>query len=657
MFKKFQHFAEAIGVLLDNLDDVERAYDFAVEVNTKECWSLIAKGQLNHGLIEKAIDSYLKAEDPSNYVQVITACTENNLYEPLVNYLKMARVLHEQMIDSELVYAYAKIDRLAEIEEFINQSNQADLQSIGDRCFDDKLYNAARILYNHIGNYARLASTLICLGQLQNAVEAAKKAQQIKTWKEVCFACVEAQQFRLAQSCGINIVVVAEELNEVIDFYLERGHFDKIIDLLEYAIHLENTHVGLFTELGILYSKFKPEKLLEFIKLFHSNLNIPTLLKVCESNLQWSEMCLLHTHYEEFDYAAIKMMDHIDAWNHTQFKDIIQKVSNIEIYYKAIDVYINQHPNVLCDLLTVMAPRVDNSRVVAQLRRANQLALIRPYLLFVQQSTKPEISDVNEAVNDLYLEEEDVDALRSSVENYPTFDQIALARRLETHELLRFRRLASWLYTRNKRFEKAVELSKKDKMYQDAMEATAASGNKKTAEELLYFFATKIDEKDKAPCFAACLYTCYEIIDPDTVMEIAWMNNLREFAMPYFINTTREFNLAINSLREEVDQLKEQKKEEESERVKQMSDEVDAVAAVPSTVTMGGIAPVSPMGMPGMATSPMAAAVPMGGANPMMMGSTMGGGFPAVNPQMNMSYQGGQTTVGFSAAPPYNPTY
>lgn len=67
----------------------------------------------------------------------------------------MARaLLKEQMIDSELIYAYAKCGQrfLGELEAFISEPNQADLQKCGDRCFDDKLYEAARILYSHIGN-------------------------------------------------------------------------------------------------------------------------------------------------------------------------------------------------------------------------------------------------------------------------------------------------------------------------------------------------------------------------------------------------------------------------------------------------------------------------------------------------------------------------
>ena len=45
----------------------------------------------------------------------------------------------------------------------------------------------------------------------------------------------------------------------------------------------------------------------------------------------------------------------------------------------------------------------------------------------------------------------------------PRRPQVGLASRLEKHELLEFRRLAAFVYKRNLRWRKAVELAKADK--------------------------------------------------------------------------------------------------------------------------------------------------------------------------------------------------
>ncbi len=88
-------------------------------------------------------------------------------------------------VDTELVYAYAKTNNMAALEEFISSTHQANLQACGDRCYDEGLYEAARVLFAHLPNYGRLASTLVRLRQFQQAVDAARKANNPKTWKEV----------------------------------------------------------------------------------------------------------------------------------------------------------------------------------------------------------------------------------------------------------------------------------------------------------------------------------------------------------------------------------------------------------------------------------------------------------------------------------------
>lgn len=50
----------------------------------------------------------------------------------------------------------------------------------------------------------------------------------------MCFACVDAQEFRLAQMCGLHIVVHADELQDLIDYYQDRGHFEDLIGKISY---------------------------------------------------------------------------------------------------------------------------------------------------------------------------------------------------------------------------------------------------------------------------------------------------------------------------------------------------------------------------------------------------------------------------------------
>ena len=51
------------------------------------------------------------------------------------------------------------------------------------------MYEAAKLLYNNVSNFAKLASTLVHLGEYQAAVDGARKANSTKTWKEVGVIC------------------------------------------------------------------------------------------------------------------------------------------------------------------------------------------------------------------------------------------------------------------------------------------------------------------------------------------------------------------------------------------------------------------------------------------------------------------------------------
>ncbi|KAH9975866.1 clathrin heavy chain 1 [Lactifluus volemus] len=510
IYKKYEQHVNAINVLVEYIVSIDRGLDYANKVNKPEVWSRLAKAQLDGLRIRDSIDSYIKAEDPSNFAEVIEIANHAGKYDDLVRFLQMARKsLREPKIDTELAYAYAKTDRLHDMEDFLNFTNVADILEVGEKCFEDELYQAAKLLFTSISNWARLATTLIYLGENQAAVESARKAGNTQVWKQVHAACLEKSEFRLAQICGLNIIVHAEELPALIQNYERRGHFDEIISLLEAGLSLERAHMGIFTELSTLYSKYRPEKLMEHLKLFVSRINIPKVIRAAEKAHLWPELVFLYVKYDEFDNAALAMIERsADAWDHNQFKEVIVRVANVEIYYKALSFYLQEQPTLLTDLLSVLIPRIDHSRVVRMFRQVDHIPLIRSYLIAVQHLN---IEAVNDAYNDLLIEEEDYKTLRDSIDSFDNFDNTGLARRLEKHELLEFRRLAAHLYKKNGRWEESVSLSKQDKLYKDAMITASVSGSTEIAEELLSYFVV-IGNKE---CFAALLYICFDLLRSD----------------------------------------------------------------------------------------------------------------------------------------------
>ncbi|KAL5102347.1 hypothetical protein RYX36_006674 [Vicia faba] len=358
IFKKFNLNVQAVNVLLDNFQTIDRAMEFTFCVEEDSVWSQVAKAKLRKGLVGDAIELFIRVSDATHFLEVIKAAEGANVYHDLVKYLLMVRKkTKEPKVDSELIYAYAKIGQLGEIQKFILMPNVSNLPNVGDRLYAEALYEAAKIIFAFISDWAKLAVTLAKLQQFQDAVDAARKANSLKTWKEVCFACIDAGEFPLAQICGVNVLVQVDNLEELSMYYQNNGHFIQLISLME-----------------------------------------------------------------------------IEAWDHMQFKDIIVKVSRVELYYEAVHFYFAEHHDVINDLLNVLARRVNHTRVVDIAQKVyisrGPHPLIKPYMVAVSSN----VFSVNEALNEIYVEEEDYDRLRESIDLHDNFNHIGLAQKIEKHE-------------------------------------------------------------------------------------------------------------------------------------------------------------------------------------------------------------------------------
>merc|ERR1712226_1238339 len=307
--------------------------------------------------------------------------------------------------------AYAKTNNLTEMEKFVNGPNVANIQTIGDRCFSEGLYQAAKTIFASINNNSKLSLCHIHLEEYREAVAAAGKANNVSTWKSVCFACLRANEFRLASQCGLEVIKYPDHVDDVVSYYSDLGHFTHLVSLFEQGLGLEDAHIGIFTELGILYTKHVPEKVMEHCKVFFSKLNVSKVVRACERARLFTPAVYLYMQDKQYDNAVKVMMDHAPAFENDLFLDAIVKVRNAEIIYKAIGFFLNMHPLLFTRLMEVVEEHVDHSRVVSQLRRTSEWALQigQSYLKNVQKS---DLSAVNEALNELYIKDEDYDSLR-----------------------------------------------------------------------------------------------------------------------------------------------------------------------------------------------------------------------------------------------------
>lgn len=58
IFKKYNINADAVTVLIDNIGDLDRAYEFADKCDQPEVWSKLAKAQLDQMRVKDAIGKW-----------------------------------------------------------------------------------------------------------------------------------------------------------------------------------------------------------------------------------------------------------------------------------------------------------------------------------------------------------------------------------------------------------------------------------------------------------------------------------------------------------------------------------------------------------------------------------------------------------------------
>jgi len=76
----------------------------------------------------------------------------------------------------------------------------------------------------------------------------------------------------MAALCGQHIIIHPDHLEDLIKFYEMFGYSEELIGLLEQGMSLERTHNGIYTDLGIMYAKYQPKRLMDHIRTYSNKL-------------------------------------------------------------------------------------------------------------------------------------------------------------------------------------------------------------------------------------------------------------------------------------------------------------------------------------------------------------------------------------------------
>lgn len=631
IYTKLKNDIEVLRIIVEYLHDIPRAEEYAKLLDTPEAWALLGNAYLKDGNILETIKLYIRAKDRKNYLQVIELVNNllndtkditilENIYNIYIDYLFMLHeIIKDQLIDMEILQMYSITNNYDKQEIFLKKTTIQNLLECGNIIYNKGLYQSARIIYTYISNYSKLSLTLIKLNLWQEAIDAASKANSLQIWKILCFKCIDEKKFEYAQICGLNIIGVMDYLLELISYYEQYTYFNELITLLESGINTERTHQGIYTQLGICYIKYKDKNIMEHIKLYHNRINLSQLMIVCREYRLWDEVVLLSQLNEMYDIALDVMIDYSPiAWKHNLFKEIILKCSNNNALYRSIDYYINEHPLLLSDLLLSIENKINPTRIVEKINQTNTVSLCIPYLQSIQ---KNDIQIVNDSLHNIYIDEQNSISLRESILKYKLFDRQTLTNRLKDHQYSEFRRIAIILYYQLGKYDTSLTLALDNILWYDAINVCSLSNDTVLAKKLLQYF---IDKK-LHQCFIATLYTCYNLLTPDYILEITWLSGLQNLAMPYMIQTLYSYNTRIQLLEKKQE---EQVKEKSDEAKKREEEQVVAQDAI----GLGIMQPVLPLPMGG-TTAPQMLTM----SQQPMMRNTMGNMYSTPYPANNGS--------------------
>ena len=150
IYKKYEEHGQAINVLVEHMVSLDRGVEYANKVNKPDVWSRFAKAQLDGLRIKDSIGVYRARLHVLQQVLIVHC---RFLYQGQRSF-KLQRshrncnsgrqaqrpgsarkTLCEPAINTTLAYAYAKTDRLHDMDDFLSVTNVADILVVGEKVF------------------------------------------------------------------------------------------------------------------------------------------------------------------------------------------------------------------------------------------------------------------------------------------------------------------------------------------------------------------------------------------------------------------------------------------------------------------------------------------------------------------------------------------
>ncbi|EDO05779.1 uncharacterized protein BBOV_IV001820 [Babesia bovis T2Bo] len=534
---------DALEALLSTTDaDVlEEAHEYVQSLDKSELWFRLGRAYLGEKKVAQAIDAYVRSGDLSDHQRIKHACS--NEPELFLQWLSNGRALKKSRdLDTDYLLCLADRGDIDKFKEVLNGQHSADVGYVGSKLMESRKYREAVLIYSSIPNFAKLALCHLHLGEFYQAADAALNSRNPQVLRQVVEECVGKNQLGTAHKVAIELLTYPDFLPGIVTLYETTGNTNELIKLLEKSA----PSVAVSTELAIAIAKYKPEELMNHFKTNFTTeellvcINTARVARECCNLWLWQEAVYLYS-LDTPDTALISMIAHYGlAWDEKLFFETAATANNPEALYKAIHFCIQCKPLLLSRLLACAKGRVDAVRVVKILRNAGCLGLARNYLEQVADKTS---GAVNDALFEIYVEEEECELLERSLEKLTTFDQAKLCAMLQEHRLPKMRSIAAQLYIQSRDFGKAAVIYRRNGDYVDAIMGVQTSRSESLAMDMVRYFVDQglLEE------FLVCLIVNYSLLDPADVLEYAWLHKVdMDILVPFLSHTIRTVSKAVS---------------------------------------------------------------------------------------------------------------
>lgn len=182
VLKRLKLWDYAFKIALYGKNDLDEAEHLAEECSHSETWNALAEVCLATGKSDKAVDYAIRAGDFKRQRDLVVLLHLDQKYAEMLAFLNSARSgSHlEPASERDIFQCLAKLDRAAELKDFISSSSNAAAGELGNILARSGSTELAALCFKRAGSHDKATTCYLQLGDLQSAAETGSKSGSVE---------------------------------------------------------------------------------------------------------------------------------------------------------------------------------------------------------------------------------------------------------------------------------------------------------------------------------------------------------------------------------------------------------------------------------------------------------------------------------------------